>query len=203
MGTATSPDYIYIQGIISQIANNGTYGSYGNATFYISDDGNTSSVQFEAYRILYLGNVKWTSGQTNIKVGDEVILCGKVKMYSGQAEISQDGYLYSLNGVTAQEDPELVSIAITTAPATTNFTVGDTFVFDGKVTATYDDESTKDVTASVTTDGSSVITAPGENKTVTVSYTENGITTTATSRRLLRSLHLGIIKIRVLLKGWR
>lgn len=180
LGTATSTDYIYIQGIISQIANNGAYGSYGNATFYISDDGTTSSVQFEAYRILYLGNVKWQSGQTNVEVGDEVILCGKVKMYNGVAEISQDGYLYSLNGVTAQNDPKLVSIAITTAPATTSFTVGDTFVFDGKVTATYDDESTKDVTASVTTDGSSIIATPGENKTVTVSYSENGITKTAT-----------------------
>ena len=103
LGTATSPDYIYIQGIISQIASNGAYGSYGNATFYISDDGNTSSVQFEAYRILYLGNVAWQNGQTNIEVGDKVILCGKVKMFNGQAEISQDGYLYSLNGVTGEE----------------------------------------------------------------------------------------------------
>lgn len=103
LGTATSPDYIYIQGIISQIANNGTYGSYGNATFYISDDGTTSSVQFEAYRILYLGNVAWKNGQTNIKLDDKVILCGKVKMYNGVAEISQDGYLYSLNGVTGKE----------------------------------------------------------------------------------------------------
>ena len=93
LGTATSPDYIYIQGTISQIDE--AYGSYGNATFYISDDGQTSSPQFEAYRILYLGNVKWVSGQTNIEVGDEVILCGKVKMYNGAAEISQDGYLYS------------------------------------------------------------------------------------------------------------
>ena len=180
LGSATSTDYIYIQGIISSIANNGTYGSYGNATFYISDDGEASSPQFEAYRIKYLGNVNWQSGQTNIKVGDEVILCGKVKMFNGQAEISQDGYLYSLNGETAQEDPELVSIAITTAPTTTSFTIGDTFVFDGKVTATYDDGSTKDVTASVTTDGASVIQTAGENKTVTVSYTENGITKTAT-----------------------
>lgn len=180
LGTATSPDYIYIQGIISQIPSGGAYGSYGNATFYISDDGQTSSPQFEAYRILYLGNVKWETGQTNIKVGDEVILCGKVKMYNGVAEISTDGYLYSLNDVTAQEDPELVSIAITTAPTTTTFTVGDSFVFNGKVTATYDDGSTKDVTASVTTDGATVIASAGENKTVTVSYTENDITKTAT-----------------------
>ena len=103
LGSATSADYIYIQGIISSIANNGTYGSYGNATFYISDDGEASSPQFEAYRIKYLGNVNWQSGQTNIKVGDEVILCGKVKMFNGQAEISQDGYLYSLNGTTGDE----------------------------------------------------------------------------------------------------
>ena len=181
LGTATSDDYIYIIGTISQIPDKGIYGSFGNATFYISDDGLATSPQFEAYRILYLGNVAWTTGQTNIAVGDEVILCGKVKMYNGTPEISQDGYLYSLNGNTGEEEaPTLLSIAITTDPATTTFTVGDTFVFDGKVTATYDDGSDDDVTASVTTDGAEVIKTAGENKTVTVSYTENGVTKTAT-----------------------
>lgn len=78
------------------------------------------------------------------------------------------------------EVPTLTSIAITTAPTTTVFTVGDTFVFDGTVTATYSDNSTKDVTADVTTDGATVISSVGENKTVTVSYTENDVTVTTT-----------------------
>ena len=88
-------------------------------------------------------------------------------------------YLYEYQG-EEPEVPTLTSIAITKAPTTTVFTIGDTFVFDGTVTATYSDNSTKDVTADVTTDGASVISSVGENKTVTVSYTENDVTVTAT-----------------------
>lgn len=175
---------VYVKGKISRIANGGTFtegGSYGNASFYISDDGQAIN-EFYCFRILYLENQKFEAGQTDIKVGDEVIVYGKLMNYRGNTPetVANSAYLYSLNGVTAQEDPELVSIAITTAPTTTTFTVGDTFVFNGKVTATYDDGSTKDVTASVTTDGATVIASAGENKTVTVSYTENSITKTAT-----------------------
>ncbi|MBQ6761869.1 MAG: hypothetical protein IJP49_03880 [Bacteroidales bacterium] len=178
-------DDVYVKGKISRIANNGTYtagGTYGNASFYISDDGAASN-EFYCFRVLYLGNKKFESGQTDIRVGDEVIVYGKLMNYQGNTPetVGNKAYLYSLNGVTGdEEEPELVSIAITTAPTKTTFTVGDTFVFDGKVTASYDDGSTKDVTSKVTTDGDSVIASAGENKTVTVSYTENDVTKTAT-----------------------
>ena len=69
----------------------------------------------------------------------------------------------------------LSSISITTEPTKT-FNVGNTFSFgSGKVTATYSNELTRDVTASITTDydnktfESSDI---GTGKTVTVSYTD-------------------------------
>ncbi len=74
----------------------------------------------------------------------------------------------------------LASISITTAPSKTTYTIGDTFVFDGKVTATYDDNTTRDVSDEVETDGADVIATAGENKVVTVSYTENGVTKTTT-----------------------
>ncbi|MBO5563707.1 MAG: hypothetical protein J5939_08345 [Bacteroidales bacterium] len=144
LGTATSDDYIYIIGTISQIPDKGTYGSYGNATFYISDDGLATSPQFEAYRILYLGNVAWTTGQTNIAVGDEVILCGKVKMYNGTPEISQDGYLYSLNGVTDGNTGEEVT-------GTISFGLNDTKINAASVTGTDDLGNTWTVTTEGTT----------------------------------------------------
>jgi hypothetical protein len=75
---------------------------------------------------------------------------------------------------------KLASIAITTLPTTTTFTAGGTFVFDGKVTATYENGTTKDVTGKVTTNGQSVIAEAGENKVVTVTYEEGGISKTAT-----------------------
>lgn len=107
---------------------------------------------------------------------------GTYTTFGRYAEL-QDGavlpFLYEYQG-EEPEAPVLTSIAITTAPTTTTFTVGDTFVFDGKVTASYSDGSSKDVTANVSTDGATVISTAGENKTVTVTYTENEVTVTAT-----------------------
>ena len=97
-------DPVYVKGIISKIADNGTFtdgGTYGNATFYISETGETTGTEFYAYRVLYLGNKKFASGQTDIKVGDEVILYGKMMNYRGNTPETASGcYVYSLNGDT-------------------------------------------------------------------------------------------------------
>ena len=95
---------VYIKGKISKIANNGTFtegGTYGNASFYINDDGTPTEKDFYCYRILYLGNKKYTSG-TDIKVGDEVIVCGKIVNFKGNTPetVASKAYLYSLNGET-------------------------------------------------------------------------------------------------------
>ncbi len=89
-----------MKGKISKIASKGTFtegGSYGNASFYISDDG-TETNEFYCYRILYLGNKKFEEGQTDIKVGDEVVICGKLMNYKGNTPetVSGKAYLYSL-----------------------------------------------------------------------------------------------------------
>ena len=64
---------IYIKGKISQISSEYAADNFGNATFYISDDGKTSN-EFYCYRTLYLGNTKYTAGKTQIQVGDDVII---------------------------------------------------------------------------------------------------------------------------------
>ena len=102
---AKSDNDVYIKGKISRIANNGTFGqsgTYGNASFYISEDGAQDN-EFYIFRTLYLGNVKYTSG-TDIKVGDEVIICGKVMNYMGNTPETSgnESYIYSLNGQTAE-----------------------------------------------------------------------------------------------------
>ena len=110
-------DEVYVKGKISRIADKGTFtegGSYGNASFYISEDG-TQNGEFYCYRILYLGNKKYESGQTDIKVGDEVIIYGKLMNYRGNTPetVSGKAYLYSLNGKTEgggeENTPETVS----------------------------------------------------------------------------------------------
>lgn len=95
-------DNVYVKGKISKI--NETYtasGNNGNATFFISEDGTEESDQFQCYRILYLGNKQYTSG-TDIKVGDDVVIYGKLMNYRGNTPetVAKGAYLYSLNGNT-------------------------------------------------------------------------------------------------------
>ena len=95
---------VYVKGKISRIADKGTFtegGTYGNASFYISEDG-TQNGEFYCFRVLYLGNKKYEAGQTDIKVGDEVIIYGQLMNYRGNTPetVAGKAYLYSLNGKT-------------------------------------------------------------------------------------------------------
>jgi hypothetical protein len=96
-----STDEVYMKGKISRIPSGGTFtegGTYGNASFYISDDGSESN-EFYCFRVLYLENKKFAEGQTDIKVGDEVVICGKLMNYKGNTPetVSGKAYLYTLN----------------------------------------------------------------------------------------------------------
>ena len=107
---STTDDYYYIKGTIVSISESFT-SSYGNATFYISDDGTTTD-QFYCYRIYYFNNQSWTTGDTQIAVGDEVVVCAKIMNYYGTAETAQYyGYLYSLNGSTGSDSESSSSSA--------------------------------------------------------------------------------------------
>lgn len=98
-----SPVSIYIKGKISKVGTTfAASGDYGNATFNIVDasDGTGDFYVFQTY---YLGNRKWKSGDTEVKEGDEVIICGPVINYKGNTpETVGKGasYIYSLNGKT-------------------------------------------------------------------------------------------------------
>ena len=97
-GVESTQDY-YFKGKISAITEE--YSSqYGNGTFYISDDGNNSSTRFYVFRALYLNNKRFADGNEQIKIGDEVVICGKVTNYNGNTPETAQGkaYLYSLNG---------------------------------------------------------------------------------------------------------
>ena len=100
----TSDKDVYIKGKIATIAEEYST-NFGNATFYISEDGEDSNT-FYVFRAMYLGNRKFKSGDTQIKVGDDVIVCGKVVNFKGNTpETAQNSsYLYSLNGVTEGGD---------------------------------------------------------------------------------------------------
>ena len=92
-GSMTS-DNVYIKGKISEISEIDT--SYGNATYYISNDGTTSE-QLQVYRGYYLNGAKFTSTDA-LKVGDEVVILGKLIKYNTTPEVAQGSSIISLNG---------------------------------------------------------------------------------------------------------
>lgn len=93
----TSSEYFYTKGIISEITEVST--QHGNATYFISDDG-TTATQFKVFRGKYIGNINF-SAEDQIKVGDEVVINGKLTYYkpstgASEIEIASGNYIYSL-----------------------------------------------------------------------------------------------------------
>lgn len=70
--------------------------SYGNATFFISEDGNAESQQFEIFRGYDFGGAKFT--EEKIKLGDEVVFYGTLTKYNTTYETNQGAELILLNG---------------------------------------------------------------------------------------------------------
>ena len=87
----------YFKGIICDVPNVDT-GSYGNATFSISDDGSEAN-SFMIYRGYSFNREKFTSADV-IKKGDEVVICGYVVNYKGNTPETATGkaYLVTVNG---------------------------------------------------------------------------------------------------------
>ena len=100
---AESEQEYYIKGKICKIAQAYKADQWGNASFYISDDG-TETDKFYCFHLLYLNNEKYTEGKTNIAVGDEVVVCAKIMNYMGNTPetVGNKGYLVELksNGGT-------------------------------------------------------------------------------------------------------
>ena len=87
---------VYVKGTIKSIKSVET-AQYGNAYYYITDNGSNEVYIYQGY---YLGNVKFTA-EDQIKVGDEVIVCGRFYNYNGntpETEGKGKSYIYSLNG---------------------------------------------------------------------------------------------------------
>jgi hypothetical protein len=176
----TSTDTYYFKGKVVSIKENYTT-QYGNAAFYISDDG-TSSNEFYVYRALYLENAKYTSGDV-LKEGDDVIVCGKITNYNGTYETVQNGaYLYSLNGVTKGSGSGDTGGTTTTSNMTR--TVADNVVTltDASKTATtnitadiatfgYTDKQVIDGQSYTLTDGTKISFSKGEGSSAPTFYT--------------------------------
>ena len=89
---------LYVKGKVLSISE--ISASYGNASFILSDDTEGTN-KFTAYRVKGFNNQKITD-EKMIKVGDDVIICGKIVNYKGNTPetVQNTGYIYSVNGKT-------------------------------------------------------------------------------------------------------
>lgn len=162
---------VYVTGIVSRADASDFSSEYGNWTFTIkaSDDS-----ELMIYRCKDFGGVKF-EGADRLKVGDTVTIFGKLKKYSsGDIYTPEvlDGYLISVNGKTFA----LSGIQVNTPK--TEFNVGDEFEFGGSVIAKYNGKDDVEVTASAQFSGYDM--SQKGTQTVTVTYTEDGTSVSAT-----------------------
>ena len=98
---------IYTTGIITAISEIDTEGTYGNATYLISDDANGYTGTFQIYRGLGLNGEKFSkAGAKLIKVGDVVTIKGKVVNYKGNTpQYAQGSTIVKLNDEGGEDTP--------------------------------------------------------------------------------------------------
>lgn len=142
---------VYVKGIVSKIVTP-FESKYGNVSFDVSVDGSISGQQFRFYRTQKDAENKFKE-DPNIEVGATVIGCGTILLYKDkktQEEIYEFAAGNYLVDYKAPVEKVLKSIAISGEATKTTYTEGEAFDPTGLVvTATYDDESTEDVTSRV------------------------------------------------------
>lgn len=85
---------VYIKGKVSQIKE--VSAQFGNATYWISDDGSTDN-QLYVFRGKYLNGEEFTS-EDQLNVGDEVVILGKLTTYNGDPQVNTGSKIVSING---------------------------------------------------------------------------------------------------------
>ena len=109
LGTETSTEDVYVKGVITYIKEVST--SYGNATYKIKDEDVENEVL--VYHGYYLNGAKFTS-EDQIRVGDEVVVKGKVKNYNDIPEFDSKNSIVSIVkapylNVTASKESGIVA----------------------------------------------------------------------------------------------
>lgn len=88
---------VYVKGTVSQ-ASESLNDTYGSLSYYISDDGKTGN-ELQVFGGLSFDGKKFTSID-DIKVGDVVVVYGKLKKFNTTYELDKNNILISLNGTT-------------------------------------------------------------------------------------------------------
>lgn len=116
-GKQAPSDSVYVKGKVSKAATG--ISTYGDINFYLSDDGTTTS-QIEAYNSYYYKKAKYTSESQMPKLGDEVVLYGKITSYNNTIELARGNYLVSLKSSGVKVD----TLSFTASEALAALTAG-------------------------------------------------------------------------------
>ena len=117
-GQQAPSDSVYVKGKVSQAATS-LNTTYGDINFYLSDDGTTTS-QIEAYNSYYYKRAKYTSESQMPKLGDEVVLYGKITSFNNTIELARGNYLVSLKSSGVKVD----TLSFTASEALAALTAG-------------------------------------------------------------------------------
>ena len=150
LGNGANSSEINAKGVIKSIKEVST--TYKNATYTIGDE--TTSETVTIYRGKYIDGADFTSTD-QIKIGDEVVIKGRVTNYNGSKQFSTGSRIVSLKRMETCATPVInidengvASITCATEGATIRYTVGD---------APADPTETSDVFSSATlTDGQTI-----------------------------------------------
>lgn len=86
---------VYITGIISSVKEINTT-QYGNATYFISDDGKTD-IQLQVFRGYYIDGEKFTDETKDaLQVGKKVVILGKLTLYNGEPEVNSGNKIITI-----------------------------------------------------------------------------------------------------------
>ena len=137
-------------------------------------------------------------GKADYVQDNEYIITNGNNLQVGQTSVTisytEDGITKTVEQPITVKQKSLSSIKVTTEPTKKIYAVIEKFDTKGmKVTATYDDGTTKEVTDFIVTDGNNLTV---EQTSVTISYTENGITKTTTCDIIVVKVNLNSIEIK-------
>lgn len=154
VGTTGSTEPIMVKGIISQVVDliGGT-----SITYWISDDGTTTN-QMEVFKGKGLKGADF-SAVTDLKVGDKVVVYGKVKMYKTTPEFDAGSMLLSLEENT---DPYIEAEDVELAYDAT----------EGEIAYTINNEPSTGFNLTVSSDSEWLTARPGAD-VISLSCTEN------------------------------
>ena len=171
---------IYTTGIITSISEIDTEGSFGNATYSISDDADGYTGSFQIYRGLGLNGEKFSkAGAKIIKVGDVVTIKGKVVNYKGNTpQYAQGSTIVKLNdeGGTPDTPDTPTESNVTKNIDGSTLTLTNTAVTASSNTVTVDLsqqgwENSAEPTTITLSDGTTIIFDKGEGGTTPKYYT--------------------------------